>query len=358
MLKSLLVFFACFLAGAAAEETAPRTILGVAHIGGRYSFSEKDYLNEGAEVAQTLGARCLKVCLSLDSENPSPKLYPFHSQWPATTSLDQLAATPYFRELFARDFEVFILTTFRPGRPAGYWREGMTAEDEQAEEEAFAALTRYLLRTYEGTRKTFVLQNWEGDWAVRGSFDPHTAPAPAAAARMIRWLEARQKGVERARGEFPGRTAQVFHACEVNLVRQAIERGTPSVTADVLPHVAVDLASYSAWDTKDSPSLFAQALEFIARHRKPTGPFGRRGVYVGEFGLPESEATPEIALERTAGLWAEAQRFGCPYAVYWQLYCNEPLTPAPQRPADYKGFWLVRPDGSRSPICRLFAAPR
>lgn len=332
----------------------PETQLGVAHIGGLYAFSETDYLNEGAEAARSIGARCLKVSLSLDTDNPSPKLYAFHSRWPAVATLDALADTPYYRALFAKPFDTFILTTFRPGRPAGYWRERFSAEDEQAEEECFASLTRHLLRTYAQTRKTFILQNWEGDWALRGSFDAAATPARVATAAMIRWLAARQRGVTRARTEFTAGGARVFHACEVNLVRRAMDHGPPSVTTDVLPHVAVDLASYSAWDTKDSPARFGEALAFIAKHKRPTEPFGAPGVYVGEFGLPESEATERQVLERTTDLLAVARRFGCPYAVYWQLYCNEPTTSPPTLNGDYKGFWLVRPDGTRSSVCELF----
>jgi hypothetical protein len=313
---------------AQASPPASRTQLGVAHIGGRYSFSETDYLNEGAATAYAIGARCIKVTLSLDTDNPSPKLYPFHSQWPAVGTLDALADTPYYRALFAREFDTFILTAFRPGRSAGYWRESFSPEDEQAEEECFASLTRHLLRTYATTRKTFVIQNWEGDWALRGSFDPATKPTPAATAAMIRWLAARQRGVARARAELATGGARVFHACEVNLVRQAQVRGGPSVTTDVLPHVPVDLASYSAWDTKDSPAQFAVALAFIAKHKRPTEPFGEHGVYVGEFGLPESEATPQLAFERTSALLAEAQRFGCPYAVTGSSTAtNQPRSP-------------------------------
>ena len=334
--------------------SAARTQLGVAHIGGLYSFSETDYLNEGAATAHAIGARCIKVSLSLDTDNPSPKLYPFHSQWPSVATLDALADTPYYRALFAREFDTFILTAFRPGRSAAYWRESFLADDEQAEEECFASLTRHLLRSYIHTRKTFIIQNWEGDWALRGSFDPTTKPTSAATAAMIRWLAARQRGVARARAEVTTGGARVFHACEVNLVRQSLVQGAPGVTTDVLPQVPVDLASYSAWDTKDSPTHFAQALAFIAKHKRQTKPFGEHGVYVGEFGLAESEATPQLAFERTAALLAEAQRFGCPYAVYWQLYCNEPSTKPPKVAADYKGFWLVRPDGTRSLVCQLF----
>jgi hypothetical protein len=61
---------------------ASRTQLGVAHIGGLYCFSETDYLNEGAVTVLAIGAMCIKVSLSLDTDNPSPKFYPFHSQWP------------------------------------------------------------------------------------------------------------------------------------------------------------------------------------------------------------------------------------------------------------------------------------
>lgn len=338
----------------AAPPPPTATELGVAHIGGRYSFSDADYLNEGAATAREIGARCLKVSLSLDTDNPSPKLYPFHAHWPAVTTLAELAETPYYRALFARDFDTFILTAFRPGRAAGYWRESFSPEDEQAEEECFATLAGSLLHAWARTGKTFVLQNWEGDWALRGSFDPATRPTATATAAMIRWLAARQRGVARARAEFSGDGVRVFHACEVNLVRQAMEQGAPSVTADVLPQVPVDLVSYSAWDTKDSPSRFGQALAFIARHKRLTEPFREHGVYVGEFGLPESEASPAQVLERTSQLLEVARQFGCPWAVYWQLYCNEPLVPSPKANGDFKGFWLVRPDGTRSPVCRLF----
>jgi hypothetical protein len=349
------ILVALSIAGSSAEPgPAFRTQLGIAHIGGLYSFSETDYLNEGANTALTIGAKCVKVSLSLDTDNPSPSLYPFHSNWPDVTTLDGLAGTPYYRSLFAKEFDTFILTAFRPGRPAAYWREGLTKEDEQAEEDCFAALTQHLLTSHAQTHKTFILQNWEGDWALRGSFDPATKPTANATEAMIRWLAARQRGVARGRAGFGLGGPRVFHACEVNLVRQAQVSGAPSVTTDVLPHVPVDLASYSAWDTKDSPAQFAEALAFIAKHKSPTEPFGQHGVYVGEFGYPESEAGSRKAFERTSDLLEEARRFGCPYAVYWQLYCNEATRKPPRKNEDYKGFWLVRPDGSRSPVCELF----
>ena len=77
-------------------------------------FRTPIYLNEGAAAARNIGARCIKVGLSLDTDNPSPKLYPFHSTWPSTETLKDLADTPYFRSLFSRRFDTFILNNRWP----------------------------------------------------------------------------------------------------------------------------------------------------------------------------------------------------------------------------------------------------
>jgi hypothetical protein len=34
--------------------------------------------------------------------------------------------------------------------------------------------------------------------------------------------------------------------------------------------------------------------------------------------------------------------------VYWQLYCNESRREPVRNNDDVRGFWLLRPDGSRS----------
>lgn len=337
-----------------AGQSAP-PVVGVAHIGGLYGFSQKDYLNEGADELLGMGVKCIKVSLSLSTENPTPKMYPFHSDWPESKTLVELADTPYFRELFGKPFDVFVLMTFRPGKSAGYWRTALSAEDEVAEERAYEELARFLQEKYGSAGKTFVLQNWEGDWALRGAFDPKAAPDTEAVQRMIRWLNARQRGVEKGRVSGNG-PPKVFHACEVNLVGQEMEDGRPGVTGLVLPHAEVDLASYSAWDTTDTPERFRRAIEFIASHMKrKEGAFGEKNVYVGEFGFSETSSSPEQVMERCETVLSVAREWKCPYAVYWQLYCNEAIRPQPKLPGDFKGFWLKRPDGSASAIRTLLS---
>lgn len=352
------VFFALVLVlvavtRAAADEPVAMQ-LGVAHIGGLYALSDQDFLNEGAVAIRDIGARCIKVALTLDTANPTARMYPFHSHWPDVVTLDALAGTPYFKALFSKDFDTFILVSFRPGKQPDYWRTEFSPADELAEEACFAALTRALLDAHADVQKTFVIQNWEGDWAVRGSFDPESAPADAAFAAMTRWLSARQRGVNRGRAEVHGSRSRVLHACEVNLVKRVMAQPAPSVTTRVLPHVSVDLVSYSAWDTKESPELFGKAIDFIAVHHKKTPATEGCGVYIGEFGVPEAEASPDLVRERCRALAATARQRACPYAVYWQLYCNEALTSPPVHNQHFKGYWLIRPDGTQSPVCSLF----
>ena len=56
--------------------------LGVAHIGGLYSFSDTDYLNEGAAVARNIGARCIKVALAWTQITPRQSFIHFTQRGP------------------------------------------------------------------------------------------------------------------------------------------------------------------------------------------------------------------------------------------------------------------------------------
>jgi len=44
-----------------------------------------------------------------------------------------------------------------------------------------------------------VLQNWEGEWAVRGAESVKVDAPDAAYDAMTRWINSRQRGVDRAR---------------------------------------------------------------------------------------------------------------------------------------------------------------
>ncbi len=340
------------IASATADEGRPATkhrnireILGVTHVAGKYHLTDKEFLVEGVDQVHALGSRVIKLYLTVP-----PRQYPFNTKWPPTKTLVDLAKTAPYRTVFAMPFSTCILTTYATGRPDHYWIHGISDAEASDEAEQFYQLTRHLLAQHRDSDKTFILQHWEGDWAVRGSFDRQKDPTEKAFAGMVRWLNARQAGVDRARAEVGQRGVRVFHAAEVNLVRIALDEGRPTVTDRVLPHTNVDLVSYSAWETQEDPKLLRRALDYIAQHAPDREPFGRRNVYLGEFGLPENDRTADDVRRVVGGVIDTALEWGCPYIIYWQLYCNEARRHPVRENDDVRGFWLIRPDGSKSPV--------
>lgn len=341
-------------ASAVSEQNARkelRDIIGVAHVDGKYCLTDEDFLNEGADQVLALGSRVIKVWF----HNPQ-KSYPFNSQWPNMDSLVEIAQSPYFRELFDKPITTYIMMCFSIGRNVSYWRNGITEEQKLDEQRQFYELTRHLLTAYRGTGKTFILQHWEGDWLIRGSYNKNVNPTPEAIRGMIDWLNARQEGVNQARKEVGLHKVRVYHAAEVNRVVSSMKEGKPNVVNTVLSHTRLDLVSYSAWDAttehSEDSQVFREALDFIAINMPDSPDFSNRNVYVGEFGMPENEFSDEQIQKAIPNVVRIALAWGCPYIIYWQLYCNElkdrrQLPPVQNNDA-VRGFWLIRPDGSKA----------
>jgi hypothetical protein len=345
-----------------AETKSVRDIVGSTHVTGRYFLTEKDYLNEGADQILELGSRVIKVWFYGKRHEHPASVYSFNSQWPEVNSLAEGAKLPYYKALFEKPFTTYILVVTSLGRKDDYWREGITEEDIKDEQQQFYELTKYLLTAYSGTGKTFVLQHWEGDWMVRGTVDASIEPKESALENMVKWLNARQNGVTRARKEVPHKDVNVYHAAEVNLVVSSMDTGKPNMVNKVIPFTHLDLVSYSAWDSAVShcqdPNVLRKALEFIAKNAPDSEAFGDKNVYIGEFGWAENIFGAENMTMVLSQAVNTGLAFGCPYIVYWQLYCNEPANLNATFPAknnkDVKGFWLIRPDGSKSPAWDYF----
>lgn len=328
-----------------------RDIIGITHVDGKYHLTDKDFLNEGADQISALGSRVIKVWF----HNPQ-KSYSFNSQWPQMNSLVEIAQSEYFKRLFDKPFTTYIMMCFSMGRSAAYWRKGITSEQKLDEQKQFYELTKHLLITYRGTGKTFVLQHWEGDWLIRGNYDRKADPTPEAISGMIGWLNARQEGVNQARKEIGTDGVWVYHAAEVNRVVSTMEQGRPNMVDKVLPHTKLDLVSYSAWDSttkySENPQILNEALDFIAKHTPDSIAFGDKNVYLGEFGMPENNYSPEKIRKVIPGAVETGLNWGCPYIVYWQLYCNELKDDKQKPPVEsndaVRGFWLIRPDGSKA----------
>jgi len=126
-----------------------------------------------------------------------------------------------------------------------------------------------------------------------------------------------------------------------------------TLTTHVLPHVAVDLISWSCYDGMASPVRAWQGLEVIRHYAKPSPVFGRPVVFIGEVGKPERGQTEEQIVEwwdQAMGVFLAQQ---IPWVLQWELYCNEPISQDTPNRNQYRadellGFWLIRPDGSLS----------
>jgi hypothetical protein len=334
----------------AAKKQDLREIIGITHVSGKYYLTDKDYLNEGADQILALGSRVIKVWF----DNP-PGSYPFNSEWPKMNSMVEFAQSPYFQKLFNKPFKTYIMMCFSTGPGGGYWINGITEKQKKDEQRQFYELTKHLLTAYKDTDKTFVLQHWEGDWLIRGNFDAKKDPTPTAIKSMIEWLNARQAGVNQARREVGQHGVRVYHVAEVNRVVDSMRQGKPNMVISVLPHTNMDLVSYSAWDAAtahfNDPNVLRDALDFIAKNTPDSPDFGNKNVYMGEFGMPENNFSPEQVQEAIPNAVQTALDWGCPYIVYWQLYCNEIRKgkgpPPVKNNDDVRGFWLIKPDGSR-----------
>lgn len=327
--------------------------VGAAHVAGKYCLTKKPFLVEGAEKLLELGTRLGKFWLIPGSNTDS---YPFHSQWGRYRNFVELAKSDYFEQLLALPFDTVLLEAQspvedewrKPGRPDRFY-QNVTRE--------FYDITAHLYRVCRDRAVTLVLQNWEGDWLLRGAGQTWESPPPdwrERCAQMQRWLAARQAGVTKARLEFSGGAqCTVAHAAEVNRVAD-IWKGIPTMTQHVLPGLELDLVSYSAYDGLGSGLKLWKCLAEIRKHAR-TGPlFGPGALYVGEIGLPENDDPERITArwDEWMGAMLAAQ---VRYIAHWELYCNEfagrpaplPLTPVTD-PKLLRGFWLVKPDGTLS----------
>ena len=329
---------------------------GATHSDGKYHLTDKPFLVEGAGKLIDLGTRLGKFWFSPDA---AARFYSFNSAWPQTASLIELAETRYFQQVWDMPFQTILLNTTAPSEE-GWRKPGLQDGFYENISRDYFELASFFYRKFHDRKITVVFQNWEGDWMLRGigkTWQPPPSDWKERCLQMRRWIAARQAGVTRARAQFGAHSrCTVAHAVEVNRVADGW-KGVPTVTADVLPDVEVDLVSYSAYDGINSgdPLRFWKCIDEIRAHAR-TGPlFGPGAVMVGEYGIPENVAPDRIS-ERCDEMLGVMLAQNVKFAAYWELYCNEfagergklkknpPATPV-KDPALMRGFWLLMPDG-------------
>lgn len=335
-----------------------KDMIGATHVGGKYFFTKEPFLVEGAKKLDSLGFGVCKLWFYKD-----PKGYQYNSNWnlPQQFSLTDLAEHPYYQQAFNLPFSTFILST------KGSVKNMINAKDEElkTEEQEYYELAKYFLKKYKDRSVSFVFQNWEGDWILRGGvsakvkWDKDNLPANAEQRykSMQKTFKARQDGVNRARSEVKNTKCKVYHAIEVNRVMEAMN-GIPGLATHVLPFVETDMVSWSAYDAtspdKSGLKLY-NGISFLKEQMKPTAYVKQPTVFLGEIGIPEmlTKKSPQEVKEAWDNYLAVCLAQNVKYMVQWELYCNENATDKkimqPQftrNEADLKGLWLIKPDGT------------
>lgn len=362
---------------------------GATHSGGKYSLPTRaeplDYLNEGADRIEEMGAGVLKLWLN---DQPS-RNYPHFSsapetRWPAVgsgtpyTSMAKLAAHPFYRAAISRPaFTTVSLVVTEFARVT--WRDGLSATEAATVTAEMRELTEYLLTTYAADGKTFILQNWEGDNLLNLDQFPDTSTWRGMADGMIAYFKARQLGVEQGRAAVgAASTSQVWHALEINYNWAAARSGTISIPEEwtllncvvrdgyATQGLQCDLYSWSQWSAKspgDEPRVI-RGIDYM-RARIPTGgPFGDRAMFLGEFGAIErsyydagatvhSASSDAIHADVSLNQFSFAWRCGLQRAIYWQIYDNgmrDGLTfdyanPVSKTEQEVSTTWLIRAPG-------------
>jgi hypothetical protein len=336
---------------------SPSNIIGSTHTKSSYYFGDKDSLNEGAGRLLEMGTKVVKVWFYNGAETPDV-MYKWNSQWPKVNSLVEGAKLPYWKEFFNKPFNTYIMNVMEMVPYEDYyWRENFTQEQEKEVERQFYELAKHFMTEYKGTKKTFILANHETDWHLEGELGNWDIEAPDHVyANAIKWFSARQRGVERARKEVGMNDVYVWHAGEVVHVVKSMKEGQKNMVNMVLPKVKLDLISYSCWDSTviggvhDKKDL-KDALDYIASKAIDSDYFGSKNVFISEFGIPENDFSSQDFQKCIKNTVETGLDWGCPYIVYWQLYCNEPrpnVTLPDWNNKNHRGFWLIRPDGSKT----------
>lgn len=219
-------------------------------------------------------------------------------------------------------------------------KDGMTEQEKESEYKQIYDLTKYLLTTYNNSGKTFYLGNWESDWGALGVKEYNGEdPDPLRVQSLIDYFNIRQKAVDDAKANTDFKGVNVYHYAEVVMVKDVLNNCKRCLNA-VIPFVPnLDLISWSAYtiqdDTPDDIVKLLNLVESYLPKAKSNSINGKR-IFIGEFGWKFLDGI--AAVYKLANFTKTILTWGCPFALFWQIYSNEKNTT----------FNLIKPDGNET----------
>jgi len=343
------------------EKTTPearsdiKLVIGTQIISAPYRFTKEPALLEMAKAVEELGSDTLKLSVS----PKYPELYHIPKDPQIKSARDLISREPSFKAVFDKPFRHIMFWLYPFSDTLRHFRTGALsqAERDKIYQEIYD-VTAYLLKTYSGSDKTFYIGNWEGDWHTLVGMDKKEDATPQALQNMREWLLLREKAISDARRDTAHSRVKVYFYVEINLVKKALKEGRPAIVNQVLPHIKTDYVSYSSYDVtnqamkvggEEGRRQFHEALDYIEKHLPPSDIKGKR-VLIGEYGVTfESVRDAQIQAKRSAALMRWSLEWGCPFVLYWQLYCNE----INEHTQKHRGYWLINEQGVKQPTWHL-----
>jgi hypothetical protein len=338
--------------------------VGTQTIGSKYKFTNNTMLVETALEIKKMGSNLLKFSMNprYCTENYG---LPKNDKINSLTTLAELE--PSVKGVLDMDFKFYHIWVYgftqytqeAPGEKDDTAQikfiDGYPKHYEEALYNELYEFTCYLLKTYNGTGKTFYLGNWEGDWHLRSDYD-RTKPVNAKTLEgMIRWAKTRQKAIDDAKRDVNYHDVAVYHYIEVNLVKKALNEPDAKVVVNSVVNVVnPDYVSYSSYDatnpykTEDSMrENLHKSLDYIESQLTPKKglPVGKR-VWIGEYGSPSIQHSDEMQNLRSIWTIKAALHWGTPFILYWEMYNNE----IKQDTGEQVGYWLIDDKGKKQPI--------
>ena len=350
-----LLLIACMLPSLA-QRPAPFSLsVGTQALSATYRLTDKPALLEMANTIQEMGSDTLKITASAKYT----EAYHIPAN-PAITSLrDLVTIEPSYKAALDMPFRNIMLWVYPFSDSLSCFRTGnfRPGEADRIHKEIYD-LTAHLLKTYSGSGKSFFLGNWEGDWHALSGQSKTADPSPLVLDAMRQWFLLREKAIADARRDTPHHDVNIYFYIEINQVIKAMREGRPALVNKVLPHIKTDFVSYSSYDVTnramktggdEGRKMFFEALDYIEKKLPPSDIPGKR-IMIGEYGITYSSVKDaEIQKQRAAELIRWSLEWGCPFILYWQLYCNE----IEQKSNTHRGYWMIDPKGVKQPVWDL-----
>jgi hypothetical protein len=321
----------------------------------KYQFTDDPGLLELAKAIEALGADTLKMSLS----DRYTERYQIDPNPEVDSILDLLTKEPVYKEVLDMPFRNILFWIYPFAETFTAFKTGeIPADEAEAVYKEIYEATAYLLKTYSGSGKSFFIGNWEGDWHLTGIFDYELDASEKAIEGAIKWFNLREKAVADARRETPHKDVEVYFYVELNFLKKAMQEDRPAIVNRVLPHIKTDFVSWSSYDISNRAGelggeagrkMVHEALDYIEAHLPPSDIPGKR-VWIGEYGYKQEWVKdPEIQAKYTAEMMRWSLEWGCPFVLYWQIYCNE----FREDLGTHRGFWLINDKGEKLPAWHL-----